>query len=348
MNRKTFRGPMMAIIVGASLLAPGAADPSKEEPVTGTSPFVVPEEVEQTRAPVISRLTHNAGTTLTTEDSFELKLQGEPGAEARFSILGHLNDWPMQETAPGHYQARLPVGRGLVIPEGTLVATLSKHGHRSLAQAEKKVNISAPATLAVPHQVISEPSFPDPGEQVAESRPRIQFTFSQPIQPQSVRLSIDGLQVTDPLVLGQQVVFEGGHDLPVGVHFVAVEALAESGEKLHDNWTFRVHPLAYSEPAPANWVSVTDLQADSDLIVVSGESRPFSVIKVETRPVEPRLSGLAVFKLPPKIHRTLTDAEGHFYLKIRPRPDLSLKDQKLIITASDEQGREADTIEISL
>lgn len=333
MNFDIINKSFIGILVGLALCGPAAAAPAGQ----------------QEAQTAIQRVAHNGHQTLATGDSLKVSVRGEPGSQASFSVLGHLSDWPMKEYAPGYYQGELPIGRGLEIRDGVLVVTMSHENGRSVAQSDTGVNISAETGLTLPDETVVEPSFPDPGEVVAEARPRLQFTLAKSFRPDSVRLSLDGIDVSrEVLVLGQQIVWEPKRDLTVGAHLISVKAETDSGESLRDNWTFRIHPLAYGLDTQDTWVSVTEVRADQKTILVAGESRPFSVVTVEARPVARKLDGLAVLRLPARSEQTLTDAQGRFTVKFAPDSSLSLDDQVLVITPQDPLGRDGKPLEIDL
>ncbi|MEW6282156.1 MAG: Ig-like domain-containing protein [Candidatus Eremiobacterota bacterium] len=98
----------------------------------------------------------------------------------------------------------------------------------------------------------------------SSSRPEVGATFAEPVQSRTVRLFLDGGEVTSrATVTDGQVRFTPPYDLTAGTHQGRVVATAVSGRVIDQSWSFTVGGgtggTASANPAPANGGSVSSI-----------------------------------------------------------------------------------------
>jgi hypothetical protein len=113
---------------------------------------------------------------------------------------------------------------------------------------------------------------PGPNSTVYGARPEISASFDRPVDPNTVRLQIDGRDVTgDAYISPRAVSFEPAFDLPFGAHIVDVRVA-----RVHFGWTFynapQPNPNYLSQLSPPNGARV------GAAFFVQGNTRPYSAL----------------------------------------------------------------------
>jgi hypothetical protein len=86
---------------------------------------------------------------------------------------------------------------------------------------------------------------------IDRKRPEISATFSEPIDPNSIRVTLDGRDVTqEAYVSSRSFVYNPNFDLPVGSHGVAVSGKTPDHEEFSEHWAF-----ASTDNALTNYIS---------------------------------------------------------------------------------------------
>lgn len=118
--------------------------------------------------------------------------------------------------------------------------------------------------------------FPSPGQSVA-TRPTVGARLLRPLRPNSLRFTIDGMDVTgQAIVNANQVAWTPGYDLNPGNHQVRLEGVDNQG--IHDvqQWNFNVgggnsgvtvNNLGQGSNVPANFVLQGNAPANAEVVV---------------------------------------------------------------------------------
>ncbi len=92
--------------------------------------------------PRIAQVGYNpAGRVFFPGDLLEVNVQGDPGSQAYFKIVGFTAEVKMQEVAPGYYEGKVRIGERLEVPEGTIQVALEKNGIRSYGRIQEPITI---------------------------------------------------------------------------------------------------------------------------------------------------------------------------------------------------------------
>ncbi|WP_317997395.1 copper amine oxidase N-terminal domain-containing protein [Vulcanimicrobium alpinum] len=115
---------------------------------------------------------------------------------------------------------------------------------------------------------------PEPNAAVQSLRPAIGATFPRPIDPNTVRIALDGRDVTtEAYVSPRAFSFDPGYDLPYGRHEVSVTAPA-----IAQRWAFTSAPV--QNPNFLRSLSPPDGARVGDTFVVQGFTRPNSRVHI--------------------------------------------------------------------
>jgi len=121
-------------------------------------------------------------------------------------------------------------------------------------------------------------AWPNDGAVVEQARPEISATFSAPVFPDSVRVMVDGRDVTAATyVSDRSFSFEPAYDLPPGPHNVVVRGRMGIGPFRH-GWSF-----VSQVPPESNFISRLRPSNGSRVggtFVVNGMTRPGSVVRM--------------------------------------------------------------------
>jgi hypothetical protein len=82
-----------------------------------------------------------AGRVFFPGDLLEVTVQGDPGSQAYFKIVGFTAEVKMQESAPGYYKGTVRIGERLEVPQGTIQIALEKKGIRSFGRIQEPITI---------------------------------------------------------------------------------------------------------------------------------------------------------------------------------------------------------------
>jgi len=120
---------------------------------------------------------------------------------------------------------------------------------------------------------------PADGTSVERRRPEISATFEQSVDANTVRISIDGRDVSsDAYISDRSFVYDPNYDLPLGPHSVAIRGRIAQGPRFSEHWTFVSQPQR-----GANYIN--DLRPGEGMAVggafdVTGLTEPGSRVKV--------------------------------------------------------------------
>ncbi len=82
-----------------------------------------------------------AGRVFFPGDLLEVTVQGDPGSQAYFKIVGFTAEVKMQESAPGYYEGKVRIGERLEVPQGTIQIALERKGIRSYGRIQEPITI---------------------------------------------------------------------------------------------------------------------------------------------------------------------------------------------------------------
>lgn len=149
----------------------------------------------------VRKLTHDAGGRVEAGDVITVRLEGQAGAQASFSV-GRNKDLPMREESPGVYVGTYTVRKGEDLSNAPVVATLTISPSESYSiESEKRINAIA---SALDPPVIMSPiegstvsgDFAVTGKSAANTKVRVKVEYATTV--------LGALQLTG--VLGEQVV----------------------------------------------------------------------------------------------------------------------------------------------
>ena len=211
--------------------------------VAQTPPPPPNSENANAQPPRIDRVFHSATRELKSGDTVDVVIYGVEKGKATFEILGSTNLISVPEVSPGKYQTRWRVPQGLVVEKGILLAHLRLNGRETAVEAQRQITVvagsSKPGTAQTDNWALS----PASGSTTANSRPRLSLTFPAPIQPQSLRLYVDGVDFSNQVRLsGRQISWQPTYNLSSARHAAEVRATTTSGQQLSRSWGFVIDP----------------------------------------------------------------------------------------------------------
>ncbi|MCD6351777.1 MAG: hypothetical protein J7M26_06630 [Armatimonadetes bacterium] len=280
-------------------LAAGARVRARVNPTTHqTSRLVMLQAAPATGQPKISAFTvvdmkrgYAPGATI------KVRLMGTAGGQASFDVAGFVANRPMVEVQPGVYMGDWQVPQGAEEKPSTVIGHLKVGDQILTGTLQETFWIDGVAP------VLGQKS-PAPDSTVQVAKPTISVAYTEAgsgLDPQGVKMMLDGQDVTRDLTLGTgSCVYEVPDALADGVHRVYFEVADQAGNKSQTDWQFTVatqpaqkieyvrhnaaDPLARgerfevevgaTEPARRCWVTVGplrfELQPDADRRVFSG------------------------------------------------------------------------------
>ncbi|MGR4064853.1 MAG: copper amine oxidase N-terminal domain-containing protein [Vulcanimicrobiaceae bacterium] len=148
-------------------------------------------------------------------------------------------------------------------------------------------NASAPQP---PYQTQPPPSYtvqlqdhqPRPGTTVRSVNPPISANFNQSVDPNSIRISVDGRAVTQQASIGNNgFSVTPPFDLRAGTRGVSVSGTSSTGQQFTQNWSFNVTPelgltrnyVQIRSPGPGSTVTASSFQ-------VAGRTLPLAQVTV--------------------------------------------------------------------
>jgi len=119
---------------------------------------------------------------------------------------------------------------------------------------------------------------PAPDSSINGLRPEIAATFAEPVDPNSVRVEVDGRDVTESTyVTGRSFVYDPTFDMPASRHEVVVSGRTSGHEPFRERWSFD------SNVAPVNYLSGLEPPNGTPArlgFTISAFTKPGSVVSV--------------------------------------------------------------------
>lgn len=205
------------------------------------SPADPPAPSSGTR-PKIEGITHNGTRNLNAGDRLDIVITGDSGGEASFEILGALRPQSVPEVRPGRYETRYTIPAGLEVDRGVLLGRISRGGLESTQEARRTITIKSGSNSTPVNDTQGFSLQPAANSQGHGSRPQFRVVFPQPIQFNTTRMFIDGVDITRNLsFLGdREAQFQPTFDLSQGNHQAEIEATSSAGQRLNQRWSFQV------------------------------------------------------------------------------------------------------------
>jgi len=221
--------------LAATLLLLPLAAAVAPQPAAAQQRAVVAATVARSDAPVIERFTVRPAGRLVAGRELRFQLVGAPRARASLDIPGVVRNVALKETRPGVYEGRYTIRRGdRLAAFDRAVATLRRGPERSTAQVALKADQRGPR--------ISQLT-PGDGTRVDErGRTFIQARLSDDasgVDPRSVRLIVDGLDVTASANISEDEVAYRER-LGNGRHRAELQVRDHAGNLTRSAWTFAV------------------------------------------------------------------------------------------------------------
>jgi hypothetical protein len=168
---------------------------------------------------------------------------------------------------------------------------------------------------------------------VNAKRPEIAATFAEPVNPKSIRVSLDDHDVTQETYLSaRSIVSDPAFDLPEGMHTVVVTGWTPAHEPFTEQWSFTTAGSA------ANYISGLEPPNGTPArtgFTVSGFTRPGSALHVIATTSETIVTFSEVAQGSISSDGT-ADASGFFSIRIvLPSRADSLVDVRIASTAPD-------------
>jgi hypothetical protein len=126
-----------------ALRAPKKSTPTPRNTDPDLAPYSSPARgVPFELGPRIAQVGYKpAGRVFFPGDLLEVTVQGDPGSQAYFKIVGFTAEVKMQEISPGYYEGKVRIGERLEVPQGTIQIALEKKGIRSYGRIQEPITI---------------------------------------------------------------------------------------------------------------------------------------------------------------------------------------------------------------
>lgn len=274
-----------------------------------------PQQPIATR-PDITNLIHNARGTLRPGDQLTVTMTGEPGSQARFSILGAINDVTMREVSSGRYEGSLRITEGMNVNNGTLVGYLKKNNLETVKEAGYDVTIASTGNGNSNGTIALTPS---PGSIVNQARPTLQAVFPEAIRSGTASFRLNGQDYQPSLNYdGRTVTLTPSYNLNPGTHRVEAQALTQDGRVMSQDWTFTVSQSA-STGTGTGAVSVSNLTNGTTVPAVfnvQGQTSPYTKVRIDATAQRALIPGIIGINGGQMSTSTVSDANGRFNVQL--------------------------------
>jgi hypothetical protein len=226
----------------------------------GTTGSTTPTPPVATDAPRIDRVVHNGTAALSPGDSLEVIVYGDPGATARFEILGHTQAVSLPEVSPGRYQTRYTIPYGLQVRRGVVLAHLTRNGRETAMESDRQLTIRSEGDTGNANWQ----TYPESNGTINTLRPQLSVTFPETVLGGTHRLYVDGIDFTSQAqVSGNRLYWTPQYDLSAGRHQAQVRASGNSGRTLDHQWAFTIDTNA---GGTANFVVQTFQPSNGEVV----------------------------------------------------------------------------------
>lgn len=226
--------------------------------VAGPVPQPQPQSGSGAR-PTIDQVIHTATRTLQAGDTLDVIMTGDPGGQARFEIVGAIRPVEMREVGNGRYEGRYVIPRGLEVNQGVIVGYLTRGGLETVREASRTVTIAGGGSAQPTSQF---QVYPTADSTLSETRFTLSLAAPQPIRPQTVRFSVDGIDFSRQVsVQGNRLTWTPGYELAPGLHQARFDGVGTNGQNLSHSWNFTI--------GQATGSAATLLPSDAETVTTS-------------------------------------------------------------------------------
>lgn len=194
--------------------------------------------------PRISRVIHNGTRTLTTGESIDVILIGDPGGRARFEILGAIRSVDMREVSRGRYEAHYRIPAGLEVERGIVIGYLTRDGYESVLEADKEITIRMGGSgTGTPARANTITTTPENNSSTNNVRPKVVVRFPEAVDSASMKFYLDGIDFTRRVRYGdgtRRLQWNPHYDLTRGTHKAEVSGRDRYGDRVSHAWSFTV------------------------------------------------------------------------------------------------------------
>ncbi|MBI3924695.1 MAG: hypothetical protein HY319_04080 [Armatimonadetes bacterium] len=248
--------------------------------------------------PEIDTIIHTAyGNVNRVGQVIEVTATGTPGGNASFEIPGVTNRIAMSELRSGVYQGQLAVSSGMRVEDGRLVVHLSRNGRETIREADRAVSIRLDqGGTTGEFELVSVT--PQPNAIIGESRPTIHLRFDNSLRAGTVRLTLDGRDVTNQTqIYSNSVTYTPTSNLAFGMHHATISAVDSQGNLVNEQWSFRVDRGVAGGGDPVLFLTnLANGASVPEVFNIQGRTEPYATVRIEaasTRALIPGLIGIA-------------------------------------------------------
>lgn len=293
----------------------------------------------------IQNVLHSATGALQPGDTLQVTMTGDPNGQASFDVPGAFESVPMREVRPGSYQGSVTIPKGLEIEQGRVVAHLVGNGLESQMEASRPVTFGTGQQAPTPTGSNVRPL---PNSTVNQARPLIQMQFERNARPETVRLLLDGQDVTGSAVINQRLVrFTPGSNLQRGRHHVNVIAQDNQGRPLGQQWNFNVN-VGQAASGSIQLTNLSDGMTVNRVFNIQGHTVPHSNVRAIGRSSQDLIPGVIGVRGPDIETQTTSDATGWFNLQMNASALPSNTVLETTIQATDPNGQPVGPVHIKL
>lgn len=288
-------------------------------------------------------LVHNARATLHPGERLIVSVNGEPGGQASFDLMGIANNVPMSEISRGRYQGEMAIREGMSLEEGTLVVHLRRGDRETTLESRRPVSIAFGARPS--ESGFNTAPSPAQGSVINNRRPSLHAELENPIRASDSRVFLDGNDISaQSSVSGSSIHYNPNYDLKNGIHHVSIRAFDHMGRAMNRDWTFSIQDYNNTNSGESSTLYVTNLTNGSNVssnFQVQGQTDPYAQVRIVAQARRDLISGVIGIGLQGRVANVQrkADAYGRFDIPIDLRRVTVNTPVVLEITSTDPSGR---------
>jgi copper amine oxidase-like protein/Big-like domain-containing protein len=307
----------------------------------------------------IQSVLHSSTGTLRPGDQLTVTMLGDQGGQATFDVPGAFQNVAMREVRQGRYEGTVTVPNNLNAQRGTVVARLMGNGKESQMEASRSL-IFEVAQNNNNNNNNGNNSYdlqPQPNSTVTQSRPSIEVQFDRAVDARTVRLSVDGQDVTSSANLyGSQVRYTPNYDLSAGQHQVYVSAQDNQGRSMQQQWSFNVDRYANNNNNNNNNNAYQTIQVSNlrdgmtvdRVFNVQGQTAPYASVRVTAQSTRQLIPGVLGVRGQSLERQGQANSNGRFDIQIDASSLGSNTSLALVIESTDSSGRSPSPVNLGL
>lgn len=217
--------------------------------LTSTNPPAVsgttPQNPSQNQVLSIAAVTHNASQSVKQGDRLIVNVNGTPGCQGTFDVVGIATQLPLREVNAGQYRGEMVVLAGMKSDQASVLATLNKSGKHVSKESDNRASINFASNVPTSAYAGTDRMEPADGSILNTSRPEVAAGFGSQVNPTTVHLFLDGKDVTTASqIRNSRMAYRPGQDLAEGKHSASATATDINGKSFRRDWTFRINTLS--------------------------------------------------------------------------------------------------------